>query len=64
MFFEVRTIKEDVESLEEIVADIPSDFSAKEKARMVYIELGKNSFFNTKYKTNNPITMSIVSFSI
>lgn len=50
MFFEVRTIKEDVESLEEIVAYIPSDFSAKEKARMAYIELGKNSFFNTKYK--------------
>lgn len=50
MFFEVRTIKEDVESLEKIVADIPSDFSAKEKARMAYIELGKNSFFNTKYK--------------
>lgn len=46
----MRTIKEDVESLEEIVADIPSDFSAKEKARMAYIELGKNSFYNTKYK--------------
>ena len=50
IFFEVRTIKEDVECLEEIIADIPSDFSAKEKARMAYIELGKNSFYNTKYK--------------
>lgn len=50
MFFEVRIIKEDVKSLEEIIADIPGDFSAKEKARMAYIELGKNSFFNTKYK--------------